>query len=309
MKKAILAVLMLTLIIGTAGLVQAQENENLHIGWVEFSLEVRYFQEVAKGARNAADDLGVDITVLDPRADSQEQVRQAEDLISKGVDALVLDPIESNSLVGVVDQAADKGIPVVTIDTDVDHPGVVSTIATSNFERSKEFGRYVAGYIHSKYDGEAKVGLMIASTEVQLQRVDGFKEALDAVPGAEIVDTGDGRNIYERSLSEAEDMLAANPDIDVIYATSDPALMGTIAAAEQRGVAQDIDFFGWDQVPDHYIPPLESGKLTAFINQQPRGKGVKGMELAVKAAKGEEVPRNIKTGIKIVTKFNVDQYK
>jgi len=83
--------------------------------------------------------------------------------------------------------------------------------------------------------------------------------------------------------------------------------MGALAAAQAQG-RRNIDFFGWDDIPDHFIPPLREGRIVAFVNQQPSLKGRLALRYAVKAVRGEEVPKYVRTPIEIVTKYNIDQY-
>ena len=163
----------------------------------------------------------------------------------------MVDPIESSSLLGVLEEAGKRKIPIATLDTHVDSPYVVTLVGVPQREASYTFGQFVSGWITGKLDGQAKVGVMLASTEVQLARRDGFVDALKAVPGAEVVATGDGRNILERATAEAEDMLTAHPEINVIYATGDPQLQGGLAAAAAQG--RDIAFFGWDDIPEPFL--------------------------------------------------------
>ena len=198
--------------------------------------------------------------MLDPQADAGRQVALMEDYIARRVDAMVVDPIESGSVAGPIDGAGEAGIPIAVLDTPIDSPYVVTHVGVPQFEASREF---VAGYISGAMGGEAKIGVMLASTEVQLPRRDGFLEALKAVPGAEVVAEGDGRNILERATAEAENMLTANPGIDVIYATGDPQLQGGLAAAASQG--RDIAFFGWDDIPAPFIAPLEDGRIKGFL--------------------------------------------
>ena len=211
---------LLGLAVGLAPAVAAAKT----ICFVTFSLQIAYFQSSVAGGKKAAKELGDELIVLDPQADAGRQVTQVEDCISRQADAIVVDPIESSSLLGVLEEAGKRKIPVATLDTHVDSPYVVILIGVPQREASYTFGQFVSGWITGKMDGKAKVGVMLASTEVQLARRDGFVDALKAVPGAEVIATGDGRNILERATAEAEDMLTAHPEIDVIYATGDPQL-------------------------------------------------------------------------------------
>lgn len=283
------------------------EAEAKTVCFVTFSLQVAYFQSSVAGGERAAEELGVELVVLDPQADAGRQVTLFEDCIARGVDAIVVDPIESGSLGGVIDEAGAQGIPIAVLDTPIDSPHVITNVGVPQFEASREFGQFVAGYIIGAMGGEAKIGIMLASTEVQLLRRDGFLEALKAVPGAEIVATGDGRNILERATAEAEDMMTANPDINVIYATGDPQLQGGLAAAASQGL--DVAFFGWDDIPEPFIAPLQDGRIVGFLKQEPDVGGEMAVRFLVRHLDGEAVPARFTYNPAVVTSYNLDQFR
>lgn len=300
--SATLAALALSTIVPVATVAQGKS-----ICMVTFSLQIAYFQNSVAGAQGAADELGVDLTVLDAQADAARQVTQVEDCLSQEPDAIIVDPIESSSLTGVLGEAAEAGIPVATLDTPVDSPAIVTWIGVDQYSASNTFGQFIAGYIIGAMGGEAKIGIMLASTEVQLLRRDGFVDALAAVPGAEVVAEGDGRNILERATAEAEDMLTANPDINVIYATGDPQLQGALAAGEAQG--RDLAFFGWDEIPEPFIAPLEDGRIVGFLMQKPALGGETAVRLLVDHLDGNEIPARFTYTPDVVTQYNVEQYK
>lgn len=277
------------------------------ICFVTFSLQVAYFQSSVNGGKEEAAKQGAELIVFDPQADAQKQVTMVEDCIAQKVDAMVLDPIESGSLMGVIEDAGKKGIKIAVLDTPVQSPHVVTQIGVPQFEASREFGQMVAGYILGKMDGKANIGVMLASTEVQLARRDGFLEALKTVPGAKVVAEGDGRNILERATAEAEDMLTAHPDINVIYATGDPQLQGGLAAAASQG--KQIAFFGWDDIPAPFLKPLEDGIIVGFMKQKPEVGGMMAVRYMSDAVRGKEVPAQFKYSPDIVTQQNLDSFK
>ncbi|WP_099827370.1 substrate-binding domain-containing protein [Oceaniglobus indicus] len=286
----------------------AAQDKDYTICMVTFSLQVQYFQKTVTGAEKAAEELGVELLVFDPQADATKQVTLVEDCIARQVDAIILDPIESNSLMGPIEEAGAAGIPMVTLDTRIDHPNVLALIGVEQYDTSAAFGRYVAGYIAGKLDGEASIGLMIASSEVQIARRDGFVEAVKAVlPNVKIAAEGDGRNILERATSEAENMLTANPDINVVYATGDPQLQGALSAGLSQG--RDIAFFGWDDIPDYFIQPIDEGRLQGFLLQDSSFNGEQGVRLLVQHLNGEDIPNRASYIPSIVTPHNIDEFR
>lgn len=293
--------------LAVAAAAPAVAQDERTICFVTFSLQIAYFQSSVEGGQRAADELGVELLVLDPQADASRQVTAMEDCIARQVDAIVLDPIESGSVMGPIEEAGAAGIPIAVLDTPIDSPHVVTHVGVPQFEASREFGQFVAGYIIGAMGGEATIGVMLASTEVQLARRDGFLAALEAVPGAEVVAEGDGRNILERATAEAENMLTANPDIDVIYATGDPQLQGGLAAAASQG--RDIAFFGWDDIPQPFIAPLEDGRIVGFLKQSPDVGGETAVRLLVDHLNGEEITPRFTYNPSVVTRYNVEDFK
>jgi ribose transport system substrate-binding protein len=294
---------LLGLAVGLAPAVAAAKT----ICFVTFSLQIAYFQSSVAGGKKADQELGDELIVLDPQADAGRQVTQVEDCISREADAIVVDPIESSSLLGVLEEAGKRKIPIATLDTHVDSPYVVTLVGVPQREASYTFGQFVSGWITGKLDGQAKVGVMLASTEVQLARRDGFVDALKAVPGAEVVATGDGRNILERATAEAEDMLTAHPEINVIYATGDPQLQGGLAAAAAQG--RDIAFFGWDDIPEPFLQPLEDGRIVGFLKQKPEVGGETAVRLLSDYMAGKQIPARFTYSPDVVTIYNLDQFR
>src|SRR5690606_11212634 len=103
----------------------AMAQDQYTICYVTFSLQVQYFQKGVGGAELAAEELGVNLVVLDPQADPARQVTQFEDCIARQSDAIIIDPIEAGSLGGAIEEAGAAGIPVATLDTPIDSPHVV----------------------------------------------------------------------------------------------------------------------------------------------------------------------------------------
>lgn len=294
-------------VLGFSPAKQAAAQEDITLCFVTFSQQVAYFQSSVDGGQRAAEELGVELLVLDPQADAGRQVTLFEDCLSRQVDGIVVDPIESSALTGVIEEAGAQDVPVVVLDTPIDSPHVISNVGVPQYEASYTFGQFVAGWIIGELEGEARIGVMLASTEVQLLRRDGFVDALAAVPGAEVVATGDGRNILERAVSEAEDMLTANPDINVIYATGDPQLQGGLAAAESQG--RDIHFFGWDDIPAPFLKPLEDGRIVGFLKQKPDLGGETAVRYLVRHLNGETVPERFTYGPDVVTQYNLEDFR
>ena len=299
----------MTCLVGLAGLAglppAASAADKPTICYVTFTLQVEYFQLGVGGAKKAAQELGVDLVVHDPQADTGKQVSDFEDCIARKANAIIIDPIKSTALAGPIEEAGKKGIPIAALDTPIKSPYVVVQLGIPQFDASREFGQFVSGYVIGKMGGVAKVGVMLASTEVQLARRDGFLEALKDVPNATVVATGDGRNVLEQAQAAAENMLTAHPEINVIYATGDPQLQGALAAASSQG--RTIAFFGWDDVPEPFVKPLQDGRIIGFVMQAPQIGGEMAVRFLVQKLNGEQIPARFSYNPTIITKDNLEK--
>ena len=100
----------------TMPMIRVANAAKTSICFVTFSLQIGYFQSSVAGGKSAAKELGVDIVVMDPQADAARQVSMVEDCIARQSDGIVVDPIESSALKGVIAEAGQKGIPMAVLE-------------------------------------------------------------------------------------------------------------------------------------------------------------------------------------------------
>ncbi len=283
--------------------------QQMKVGLVTINLQALFFNQINDGATKAAAENNIDLTIVDGNNDPSRQVQAIEDFITQQMDAIVVVAIDVEGIKPAVQDARDAGIPVVAIDAKVAVPPANGFIGVDNFGAGVEAGAYALGYVQGMMGGTAKVGIVGAlNSFIQNQRKDGFVQVLDANPGIEIVGTVDGQNVQEVALTAAENLVTANPDMNIIYATGEPALIGVIAAVQSQGVQDRVTVIGWD-LTKQAIQALDSGYVAAVVQQNPYEEGYQAVLAGMKLANGESVPEETLIPITIVTKANVDQYR
>ena len=100
-----------------------------------------------------------------------------------------------------------------------------------------------------------------------------------------IGNTVDGQNVQERALSASENLVTSSPDINVIYATGEPALIGAIAALEAQGATKKVKLFGWD-LSKQAVKAMDDGFLVGVVQQNPYQEGVEAINALVKLSQG-----------------------
>lgn len=275
------------------------------VGVVLMALNSDYWHMVEAGAINAGKELGVDITVVGPNAESDVtgQIAMVEDLLAQGVNAIVISRNDPKALMPVLKKAMDAGVPVITIDGDIADPSLRKTfIGTENVDAAKEAGNYIASILKS--GDQAAIIRGLPGDPTHNNRELGCKEALEA-KGIEIVAIQPADSERAKAVSVAENLLQAYPDIKAIYATNDEMALGAYQAFESAG--KEIIIVGFDGSPDA-LKSIADDKLSATVAQMPVMEGYKGVESALKLLNGEAVEDHIKLPITIVTKDNVAEF-
>lgn len=283
--------------------VGSSAGDKPHIAVVVKALNSDYWHIVEAGAKAAAKDLNVEVSVLGPNAETDVtgQVAILEDQITKKVDALAVAPSQPSAVIPVLDKAKAAGIPVVLIDTDADWQGKVAFVGTGNYNGGKLGGEYLA----KQLGAGAKVAIIRGQQgdPTHDARQQGAEEALKAA-GLEIVAVQPANSQRDLGLSVAENILQSHPDVQGFFCTNDEMCLGAVQALKAAG--KKAVTVGFDGSPDALKSILEGG-LTASVAQSPYNIGYKGVETALKALKGEQVEAVIDTGTYVIDKSNASQ--
>ncbi|MEB3419197.1 substrate-binding domain-containing protein [Salipiger marinus] len=298
-----LGLLLTSSFLGAAALpATAQEDKTFAL--VQINQQALFFNEMNRGAQEAAETAGVNLVIFNANNDSAAQNSAIETYIQEGVDGLAVVAIDVNGIMPAVEQAAAAGIPVVAIDAILPEGPQKAQIGVDNAKA----GADLAAYYNAQVSDSAKLGIVGAlNSYIQNVRKDGFEEALDTGK-VTVAGTVDGQNVQDVALGAAENLITANPDLSSIYATGEPALMGAIAAVSSQGRQSDVAIYGWD-LTAQAIDAIDEGYLKAVIQQDPAGMGAAAVEALITLSEGGEVESEISVPVTIVTQENVDDFR
>ncbi|HYE11978.1 MAG TPA: substrate-binding domain-containing protein, partial [Patescibacteria group bacterium] len=218
MKKVLSLVLVVILLVGVlAGCTSQQqpaepttpETKVVKIG-ASLLTQAHPFQVAIKDAIEAeAKNQGAEVSIAIADQDLNRQISAIEDFINKGVDVIILTPVDSDGVKGAIMKAKDANIPVITVDVKANGVEVASHIATDNYSGGMIAAEAMAQYLSQK----GEVGL-ITYPEVQSvrDRIDGFKKVAAQYADLKIVTELPGRT-REEAKKASEDMLTSNPNL------------------------------------------------------------------------------------------------
>lgn len=277
---------------------------------VTINQQALFFNQINDGAKAAAKAAGADLVIFDANNVPAAQNTAIENYITQKVDGIILIAIDVNGVKPAITEAKKAGIPVIAIDAQIPNGDNVSFVGVDNTKAGEEIGKYYADYVKKEMKGEASVGVVGAlNSFIQNQRLDGFKKAVTA-SGDKVtfLDTVDGQNVQDVALGAAENLMTANPTMSTLYATGEPALIGSVSAVESQGRQSDVKVFGWD-LTAQAVKGIDEGWVVAVVQQDPAGEGKAAVEALAKLKKGGKVEPIINVPVTIVTKANVDQFR
>jgi len=284
----------------------APDSGKLRIAVIPKGLSHQFWLTVKAGAEAAAKEFGAEIDWQGPAKETQvaKQISIVEDMVSSGVDAIVMAACDENALVRPVQKAMDAGIPVVTIDSGISSDIAVSFVATDNVEGGKTAARELARLIGE----EGEVGLIpfVPGAATSEQREDGFLEGLKQFPNVKLVQTSYSQSDVAKGMSVTEDMMAGTPDLKGIFAANEPGAIGSAQALKASGKAGKIKLVAFD-ASNEEIAALKEGSIQALIVQNPYQMGYQGVKAAVDHLAGKPVEKRIDTGVTVVTMENFNE--
>lgn len=272
---------------------------------VQINQQALFFNQMNAGAQEAADAAGAELVIFNANNDSAAQNSAVETYITEQVDGIIVVAIDVNGIMPAVEQADAAGIPVVAVDAILPDDGPQKAqVGVDNAQAGADMAAYVNDFAAEK--GGLQLGVVGAlNSYIQNVRKDGFVEALE---GVEVISTVDGQNVQDIALSAAENLMTANPTMNAIYATGEPALLGAIAAVESQSRQDDVTVFGWD-LTAQAIDGIDAGYVEAVVQQSPSGMGAAAVDALVALTSGGEVDAQIDVPITIVTQDNVDDFR
>ena len=258
----------------------AEAAGNGSIGFSVSTLNNPFFVTLTDGAKAQAKESDVELIVVDAGDDAAKQTSDIEDLISKDISVLIVNPVDSDAVAPAVQSAVDKGIKVISVDRAVNGVEVDCAIASDNVAGAQMATEYLVELV-----GEgAKVAELegVSGASATIDRGEGFHKVADEK--LEVVAKQTANFNRSEGMDVMENMLQSNPDVKGVFAHNDEMALGAVEAI----AGKDIVVVGFDATDDA-LAAIKDGKMAATVAQKPDLMGKTAVETAVKLINGESV--------------------
>jgi len=184
---------------------------------------------------------------MDANGNSQLQIKQAGEMINKGIDMLIISPNEAQPLTPVVEEAYNKGIPVIVIDRKTASSSYTAYVGANNFEIGKMAGEYAGESLKGKGNVVEVLGLPGSSPTIERQR--GFSEALKKYPAIKIINQVYGNWLKKDTEIQLDKIKNSLHHVDAVFAHNDQMASGTRKVLNELKLSNQIKVIGIDALP------------------------------------------------------------
>jgi ribose transport system substrate-binding protein len=279
-----------------------------YIAIVSKGFQHQFWQAVKKGAQQEADKEGATISFDGPPSESdvEQQITMLQTAMNKNPKALGFAALDSKAAAPLLQQAKSANIPVIAFDSGVDSPIPLTTVATDNKAAAAE----AAKHLSEALGGKGKVALVVhdQTSGSGIDRRDGFVNWMKQnAPGITLLPVQYGGGDQLKSADITKSIIQSNPDLAGIYGSNEGSAIGVVKGVQESGKT-NIKVVGFDSGQGQ-IDAINSGVEMGAITQNPIGIGQQLVANAMKAIKGEQLPKTVDTGFYWYDKTNINDPK
>lgn len=261
----------------------------LKIGFSQATQQSPFYVALTDAAKAEAQAQGDELFYADANGDITKQNNDVQDLITRGINVLVINPVDPKGVTPSLAAAEAAGIKVVTVDRPVES-GAASFVGRDN----KAMGELVGKIIEIQGD---------AGGAVARDRRDGFQAAVSGRPNITIVEGPYCDYIRSKAVTAMQDLLQAHPDLKGVYAQNDDMALGAMQVLAENN-RTDVKVFGVDGLMEAVRAIADGDQYVATALNDPDAEGRLAIQTAAKVARGESVPEFVDAGTGLVDKSN-----
>ncbi|MEH7379479.1 sugar-binding protein [Bacillus sp. JJ1533] len=269
-----------------------------HFVLVPQELDNDYWRLVEDGAKDAAKHLNVALEYTGPKqANTEEHLKTLEMAAASRVDGILTQGLQEEQFTPLINQIVEKGIPVMTVDTDAVTSKRFSYVGTDNY-----YSGFIAGKaLIQDTAGKANVAIITGHFYASHQqlRVQGFKDAIQNEEGIQIIAIEESNITRVRAAEAANKILKEHPEVTAFYGTSALDGIGIAQVVEHYQKQDQIYIIGFDTIEDtiHY---MKKGTIDATIMQEPYQMGYRSVQMMIDLIEGRNVPDTVHTETRVI---------
>ena len=305
MKKTLVVLLILVVSLGAVfAQGRSEAKSGYTFGYTCMTMNNPFFIILEKSIRDSVEANGDKLITMDPAMDVAKQINQIEDLITQGIDAIFLNPVDWEGIRPALVALKNANIPIINFDTEVKDMEYVTAYAGSD---NKNAG-YVCGLdLVSRFPNGGRIVVLDSPLMNSINdRIEGFMRAIDG-KGFTILAQQDAKGDLPTAMRITEDILQAHPQIDAIMGGNDPTALGALAACKAAN-RTNVLIYGVDGSPEAKAEIASGSQFVGSGAQSPISIGVESVKLAYKVLRNEPYEERVPVRTFLINGDNVNEY-
>ena len=308
-RREFLSTVALLLLAACRRTASSDQAKKIRIAVIPKGTTHEFWKSIHAGAVKAAQELDIEVIWKGPlkEDDLKSQIDLVQRFTAQRVAGIVLAPLDSKGLRGVVKDATQNSIPVVVVDSALDSNDAVSFVATDNRAAGRLAGSQMAALMGN--NGNLVLLRYQEGSASTHEREEGFLESIRKHADIKLVsDNRYAGATTESAYAAAESLLLAQAagqgSVQGVFTPNESSTFGMLLALEKAGLAGKIKFVGFD-ASEKLIAALRAEKIDGLVIQNPFQMGYLGVKNLVQRLRGGQVPASIDTGSTFVQKDNL----
>jgi ribose transport system substrate-binding protein len=289
------------------GLAAGASADEAYIPVISKGFQHQFWQAVKLGSEQAAKANNVKITFEGPETEAMvdKQIDMISAALAKKPSAIGLAALDSKAAIPLLKKAQASNIPVIAFDSGVDSDIPLTTCTTDNVAAAALAADKMAELIGDS--GEVAAIVHDQTSRTGIDRRDGFVNRMkEKHPNIKIVSVQYGAGDQLKSTEIAKSIIQANPNLKGFFGANEGSIIGVLNGVKES--KRKIVVIGYDSGKQQKAA-IASGEQAGAITQNPIGIGQCVVDSAVKALKGEKLPKIIDTGFYWYDKTNINDPK
>jgi len=258
---------------------------------------------VTDGVKTAGDDQNVTVTVQDANFDVAQQLKQVEDYIAGGYDAIIIKPVDTEGCAPMAAACKEANVPLIVVNSKANCD--YNTYVGSDHKVSGELqGKFIA----EKLNGKGNILILEGdlSNEATVQRTEGNKEIIAQYPGMQVVSEQEAKWMRDDAMTVMENWLSSGIQFDAVLANNDEMALGAAKVLKEAGITDKL-VCGID-ASEEGLNSLKDGTMAMTVFQNGYQQGYQGVVAAVNILKGQTVDSYIDVPYESVLPDQADEY-
>jgi len=305
-NKKILATAILSAMIATPALAE------LKIGVSMALFDDNFLTTLRNSIEQAAEEQGVSVQIEDGKNEVGTQLNQIQNFIASGVDAIIINPVDTDATVSMSDDAENAGIPLIYVNRQPINVDMLPDNQAFVASNEVESGTLQTQEVCKRMGGKGKVVVMMGelSNQAAIQRTKDIHDVISTpeCSGMEVVAEQTGEWMRVKGNDLMTNWISAGLEFDAVISNNDEMAIGAIQALKASGRSMDsVIVAGIDATADA-LAAMKAGDLDVTVYQSAKGQGAGALDAAVKLAKGEDVDQKVWVPFELVTPENLDKF-